>query len=129
MCLRNTTAGITAWRVNDSAAVSVSDIAIAFPGHTRNSSTAGSTLWCVNGSGALTALTPTDLVAMFPGHTLNGVNLIIVNATNNIEYICVSNVDNVCQIDSTPVYLFVADTYICCITIAMILYLHPLLKI
>ena len=80
MCVRNTSAGITAWRVNDSAAVSASDIATQFPGHIRNSPT--------------------------------GVNIVIVNATNNTEYFCVSLVDGMPPEPSAPVILYVAGLLI-----------------
>ena len=82
--------------------------------------TAGSTLWRVNGS---SALIPADLVMMFPGHSLNGVNLVIVNATNNTEYICVSAVDNVGLTDSEPVYLYVAGTYVVSLYVTIIIFI------
>ena len=71
--------------------------------------TAGSTLWRVNGS---SAQTPADLVMMFPGHSLNGVNLVIVNATNNTEYVCASVVDGMNSTYSEPVYIYVAGKYV-----------------
>ena len=76
-CLRNTTAGVTGWRVNGSAALSSADIAITFPGHTDN-----------------------------------GVNVVIVNATNNTKNVCVSLMDGLPSIDSEPVYLYIAGMQI-----------------
>ena len=67
--------------------------------------TAGSTLWRVNGSDAVA---PSGIAARFPGHTVDGVNIVIVNATNSTNYICVSVVDNMEDEDSEPVYLYVA---------------------
>ena len=75
----------------------------------ERNTTAGSTLWRLNGSDALT---PAALVMRFSGHVTNGVDIQIVNATNNTEYICVSNVDRVGETDSEPVYLYVAGTYV-----------------
>ena len=73
VCERNTTAGSTWWRVNDSKTV-----------------------------------TPTEIADVFPGHTVNGINIVIVNATNNTEYVCVSVVDGMDDTDSEPVYIYVA---------------------
>ena len=67
--------------------------------------TAGSTLWRVNGS---SAISPYDIGRVFPGHGADGVNLVINDPSNNTEYICVSVVDNMNDIDSEPVYLYVA---------------------
>ena len=58
---------------------------------------------------------PTYIATSFPVHTHNGVNIIIVNATNNTEYICVSLIDGMVPTDSEPVYLYVAGTYVYCI--------------
>ena len=71
--------------------------------------TAGSTLWRVNGSGLYT---PHDISDPLPGHTNNGVNIVIVNATNNTEYVCASVVDGINSTYSEPVYIYVAGTYI-----------------
>ena len=76
VCVRNTSAGIAAWIVNDSAAV-----------------------------------IPAQIAANFPGHTQNGVNIVIVNATNNTEYVCVSAVDGM-ETASAPVVLYVAGNFI-----------------
>ena len=43
----------------------------------------------------------------FPDHAVNGSNLVIVNATNNTEYICVSVTDNG-NVYSDPVILYIA---------------------
>ena len=59
----------------------------------------------MNGSDAVP---PSAIFANFPGHTVNGVNLVIVNATNSTNYICVSVVDGMNDTDSEPVYLYVA---------------------
>ena len=71
--------------------------------------TAGSTLWRVNGSGSYS---PYDVSDPFPGHTNNGVNIVIVNATNSTEYVCVSQVDGMVNTYSEPVYIYVAGTYV-----------------
>ena len=54
------------------------------------------------------AVLPAHIADEFPGHTQNGVNILIVNATNNTEYVCVSVVTNTVERDSEPVYLYVA---------------------
>ena len=84
--------------------------------------TAGSTLWRVNGSSAMTS---TGIANLFPGHaaSTNGINLVVVNATNNTQYICVSFVQGggTIETDSEPVYLYIAGmlyhyntcTYVC----------------
>ena len=51
---------------------------------------------------------PSVIGSSFPGHTHNGVNIVIVNATNNTEYVCVSSVDGFPVRDSDPVYLYIA---------------------
>ena len=73
----------------------------------------------MNGSDAVP---PSAIVTNFPGHAVNGVNLVIVNATNSTNYICVSLVDNVGETDSEPVHLYVAgmcSTYISKVMCAM----------
>ena len=42
-----------------------------------------------------------------PDHSVNGSNLVIVNATNNTEYICVS-IRDAGNLESSPVHLYVA---------------------
>ena len=61
-------------------------------------------------NGSAPASTPADVPSQFPGHTVNGENLVIVNATNNTEYICVS-IAGGGNADSDPVILYVAGTY------------------
>ena len=48
-----------------------------------------------------------------PGHALNATNdnLIIVNATNNTEYVCVSITDDGAT-NSAPVHLYIAGMYV-----------------
>ena len=46
-----------------------------------------------------------------PGHTVNGTNLVIVKATNNTKYVCVS-ITNDGDIFSDPVYLYAAGMLI-----------------
>ena len=87
MCVRNTTAGITAWRVNNSN----------------------------------TAVSPSEIAGAFPGHTNNGVNIVIVNATNNTEYVCVSLVDGMQPEDSAPVLLYVAGMFIILVNLSCVL--------
>ena len=79
----------------------------------ERNTTAGSTGWRVNGGNTLSL----DDIRMggLPGHTVNGTNLVIVNATNNTQYICVSVDDVLGNTDSNPVYLYIAGTYINCI--------------
>ena len=69
----------------------------------------GSTGWRVNGGNTLTL----DDVRRggLPGHSVNGTNLLIVNATNNTEYICAS-IRDVGNVNSDPAYLYIAGTYV-----------------
>ena len=54
-----------------------------------------------------------------PGHTINGTNLVIVKATNNTQYVCVS-ITNDGDVFSDPVYLYttgmliVSLHFLCC---------------
>ena len=59
----------------------------------------------MNGSGFTP---PSAIGSSFPGHTDNGVNIVIVDATNNTKYVCVSNVDDFPIRESEPVYLYIA---------------------
>ena len=64
----------------------------------------------MNGSNAMFA-------GDFPGHTAaaGGISLVVVNATNNTRYICVSFVQSMVempQTDSEPVYLYIAGMLI-----------------
>ena len=66
-------------------------------------------------------MTPAGIAANFPGHTAapGGINLVVVNATNNTQYICVSLVQGMVempQTDSEPVYLYVAGMLYHCTT-------------
>ena len=75
-----------------------------------HNTTAGTILWRVNGSSALFA-------GDFPGHTAvaGGITLVVVNATNNTQYICVLFVQSMVemvQTDSEPVYLYIAGMLI-----------------
>ena len=74
--------------------------------------TVGSTGWRLNGSDPPFPLS-TIRNGGFPDHTLNATNndLIVVNATNNTEYICASITDDD-DTYSAPVYLYVAGMYI-----------------
>ena len=63
------------------------------------------TSWRVNGS--TPAATPAEVPSELPGHTVNGENIVIVDATNNTEYICVS-IAAEGNTDSDPVFLYVA---------------------
>lgn len=84
----------------------------------RNTS-AGSTGWSMNDGPALT-LSGINNGAL-PGHTVNGLNLVIVNATNNTQYRCWTIQDNADDVPSDPVTLYIAGmlyhntshTYIC----------------
>ena len=48
---------------------------------------------------------------ILPGHMVNGTNLVIVKATNNTEYICVSTTSDG-DTPSAPVYLYIAGMLI-----------------
>ena len=67
--------------------------------------TEGSTGWRLNGSDVetLSEIRDGDL----PGHAANGSNLVIVNATNNTEYICVS-IRDAGNLESSPVHFYIA---------------------
>ena len=67
--------------------------------------TEGSTGWRLNGSTVFTLSEIRD--GGLPDHTINGSNLVIINATNNTEYICVS-IRDVGDLDSNPVRLYIA---------------------
>ena len=65
--------------------------------------------WRLNGgSGVL----PFEVALSFPGHTNNGSNIVIVNATNNTQYTCVSVKVGGMFTDSDPVVLYVAGMYV-----------------
>ena len=57
------------------------------------------------------AVSSSEIAGTFPGHTNNGVNIVIVNATNNTEYVCVSLVDDMQPENSAPVLLYVAGMF------------------
>ena len=71
-----------------------------------NNTGGGSTGWRVNGSSAVSVADIRDR-QLLPDHTVNGINLVIVNATNNTEYICVSVTDDG-NANSDPVVLYIA---------------------
>ena len=73
--------------------------------------TEGSTGWRVNDSSTFSLSEIRN--GRLPDHTVNGVNLVIVNATNNTEYICVS-IRDAGNLESSPVRLYIAGMYICC---------------
>ena len=63
--------------------------------------------WSVNSDNTVTL---TDIRrGGIPGHTANGSNLVVVNATNNTQYMCVSI--SITDVLSDPVYLYVAGTF------------------
>ena len=67
--------------------------------------TEGSTGWRVNGGNVLTI---SDIRGgALPNHTVNGSNLVIVTATNNTEYVCVSIRDSG-DLNSSAVRLYIA---------------------
>ena len=74
--------------------------------------TVGSTGWRVNGSDPPYPL-PFIRNGGLPGHALNVTNdnLIIVNATNNTEYVCVSSTDDG-DANSAPVHLYITGMYV-----------------
>ena len=67
------------------------------------------TAWRVNDSAAII---PFEISAYFSGHAVNGANLLIVNATNNTEYVCVSVEGGGVVTDSDPVVLYIAGSYV-----------------
>ena len=73
--------------------------------------TEGSIGWRVNGSDIVTLSEIRD--GDLSNHSVNGSNLVIINASNNTEYICVSirDADN---LESNPVHLYIAGMYVCC---------------
>ena len=68
--------------------------------------TIGITGWTTNG-GEDKFTIPEIRNGALPGHTINGTNLVVVNATNNTQYICYSITDSVI-IPIAPVYLYIA---------------------
>ena len=70
----------------------------------------GLTGWQVNGGDILTIPEIGD-DGELPGHTVNGTNLVVVNASNNTEYVCFS-LTNTANTPSAPVYLYIAGMLI-----------------
>ena len=68
-----------------------------------------------------TAVAPSEIAGAFPGHTNNGVNIVIVNATNNTEYVCVSLVNGMQPEDSAPVLLYVAGMFTFLVNLSCVL--------
>ena len=66
--------------------------------------------WQVNGDETFSVGSIRD-DGRLPGHTVNGTNLVIVKATNNTKYVCVS-ITNDGDIFSDPVYLYPAGMLI-----------------
>ena len=54
------------------------------------------------------AILPVNIATEFPGHTPKGDNLVIINATNNTEYICVAVEGGGATTNSEPVVLYIA---------------------
>ena len=72
--------------------------------------TEGSILgWRVNGS--TTAVIGDIARGLLADHIVNGNNLVIINATNNTNYICVGTTTDG-LVDSDPVILYIASTYV-----------------
>ena len=69
----------------------------------------GVVYWRLNDS---IATLPFEVAAFFPGHTTNGSSIVIVNATNNTQYICASAKGGAMVTDSDPVVLYVAGMYV-----------------
>ena len=61
--------------------------------------------WVVNNS---SAALPSAVAMQFPGHGVAGDNLVIIDPTNNTEYICVSVEGGGVTTNSDPVVLYLA---------------------
>ena len=61
--------------------------------------------WIMNNS---SDTLPSAVAMQFPGHGVNGDNLVIIDPTNNTEYICVSVEGGGVTIESDPVVLYLA---------------------
>ena len=74
--------------------------------------------WRVNGGETFSIGDIRDR-GLLPDHIVNGTNLVIVNATNNTQYICVS-VTNDGDIPSAPVYLYITGMLIVSLVIILL---------
>ena len=72
----------------------------------------GSTGWRVNGSDRVFTITNLR-EGELAGHNVSGANsLLVINATNNTQYRCVS-IRDAGDVDSDPAFLYIAGTYVC----------------
>ena len=67
------------------------------------------------------AVAPVQIAFTFPGHTNNGVNIVIVIATNNTEYVCVSIVDGMQPENSAPILLYVVGMFTFLVNLSCVL--------
>ena len=66
-------------------------------------------------------IAPVQIAGTIPGHTNNGVNIVIVIATNNTEYVCVSLVDGMQPENSAPILLYVAGMFTFLVNLSCVL--------